>query len=168
MLTNQQLLVLKADLAANTAVVDGLPINQLEHTPNNANSIAAWYNGVAVPDFWVWRAEADARQLMGDSGFDWTRVDNLSVGKARIWQFMMMGGTIDPSQPNIRAGFAACFSAVGDALTLASILGQCRRLATFNEKLFATGQGSTANPATVIGIGPLDGIQGVFAAWNLP
>ncbi len=165
MLTPQQAQTLKADLAANTATLNGIPIKDLPHNSDTAFDVASWYSQTAAPAFTVWRTEANARQLMGDPGFDWTRVDNLSVGKARIWEFMMMGGTIDPSQPNIRNGFAACFSAVGDAATLAAILGRCKRPATRIEKLLATGEGSVAVPATMGFEGAILGSD-ILTAWN--
>jgi hypothetical protein len=59
MLTTAQLQTLKTDIAANTATVlyggSQVAINTL---PNNGDAnfaIAAWYNGVAVPDYIVWR-----------------------------------------------------------------------------------------------------------------
>lgn len=54
-LTAAQLQTLKASIAANTAVVNGTPINEL---PNNSDAnlaIANWYNGAASPEFVVWR-----------------------------------------------------------------------------------------------------------------
>lgn len=149
-LTTAQLTILKADIQANS---------DLNVNPSNSDgdlAIALLYNVNASPAYWVWKTSASGKVIMGDAGFDWTRVDNLSVGKARIWEWMLMSGTIDPSQANIRAGMAACFSAVGDAATLTAILTECRRNATRAEKIFAVAtvggngvRGSTANPDTM-------------------
>jgi hypothetical protein len=167
-MTPAQLSTLATDIAANTATAPGTQgqIKDLAHTADNADAIANWYTATAVPDFWVWRTSVNARQLMSDSAFDWTRVDNLSVGKARIWEFMMMAGTVDPSQPNIRAGFAACFAAVGDAATLAAITSQCRRIALRVEKLLATGTGSTGSPAVMSFEGAISA-NDIRAIWGI-
>lgn len=117
-------------------------------TAGDYDFVANALNSQASPDFYLWKTSVSARQLMGDAGFDWTRVDNLSAGRARIWEFMMMAGSVDPSQPNIRAGLAAAFNQVADAATLAAILAQCKRLANRAEKVLATGTGSQAVPAT--------------------
>lgn len=148
-LTPIQISTLNTDINNNTATIAGVQIKDLTHDSENAFQVAVWYGLTATPDFWVWKTSVTARQLMSDGGFDWTRIDNLSVSKARIWEFMMAAQTVDPSQSNIRAGFAACFSAVGDAATLAAITVQCRRLAGRIEKLFAVGTGSTGSPATM-------------------
>jgi hypothetical protein len=104
------------------------------------------------------------------NGFDWTRVDNLTVGKARIWEFMTTLGVINPSQANVRAGILAVFGTAGDLAMRLSIFGHCQRLATRVQKLFATGAGTTV---TEQGIGPgttvVESInyQDVLEAWRL-
>lgn len=66
-------------------------------------ALAAWRN-VIDPAYWVWRTRVTARDVMSDAAFDWTRVDNLTVGKARIWDLMFKYGDIDASSGNVRAG----------------------------------------------------------------
>jgi len=145
MLTQSQLATLKAAIIGDP---------ELSAFPNNADgafAIAAFLNLPAVPDFYVWRTSVGITEIM-QNGFDWTRVDNLTVGKARIWEFMTAAGTVNPSQPNVRAGFEACFSVeAGDQSTRQAIYNHSQRLATRMERLFATGIGA---PSTDHGVGP--------------
>src|SRR5262245_24937125 len=90
-LTPSQLAALKADLAANsnTVLVAGVAtaIKDVPRNSDTAFDVAKWYNLVAVPAFQVYRTSVPMSEIMLN-GFDWTRVDNLSVGKARIWEWM--------------------------------------------------------------------------------
>lgn len=152
-LTAAQQATLKADILADQ-VLSAFPNNS-----DGAFAIAAIYNAVASPDFYIWRTSVPVVEIM-QNGFDWTRVDNLTVGKARIWEFMTSAGILNPSQPNVRAGFEACFSVeAGDQSTRQAIYNHCQRLATRAEKLFSTGTGTAA---THHGLGPatstLDGL----------
>ena len=58
-LTNAQKLTLQADIAVNvnTILVAGVPtaIKDVLHIADLAPDVATWYNGLAVPDFIVWR-----------------------------------------------------------------------------------------------------------------
>lgn len=164
-LTSAQLEVLKADMVADQA------INSLPHNSDNAFAIASIYNQPASPSFYIWRTSVSIDEIMLN-GFDWTRVDNLTVGKARIWEWMTALGSINPSQANVRAGVNACFSASGDAANRAAVYAHCQREASRAEKLFSTGTGTTT---TDLGVGPaitsllttVD-YSDVYAAWQLP
>jgi hypothetical protein len=104
-----------------------------------------------VPTFYVWRSSLDINEIMSN-GFDWTRVDNMTVGEARIWQFMTQLGTINPSRANVRAGVNEAFKGTAqDNATRLSIFGHCQRPATRFERVFATGAGTTSDD---IGTGP--------------
>lgn len=143
-LTSAQKTALKAAIAA-----DGT----LAAKPNNPDGnfdIAAAFNLTATPDFFVWKTSVEVAEIM-QNGFDWTRVDNLTVGKARIWEWMTIAGTIRPNQTNVRSGIIACFSTAGDLATRQAAFTHCQRLATRAEKLFATGSGTTTNDQ---GVGP--------------
>lgn len=84
------------------------------------------------------------------NGMDWTRVDNLSVGKARIWDWLSRLGTINASQANVRAGIeAAWVGTQADLAVRAAVFGHCKRGATRAEKLLASGTGSDASPGTM-------------------
>lgn len=109
------------------------------------------FNTVAVPDFVVWRTSVDEEEIFSN-GFDWTRVDNLTVGKARIWDWMFRGGSrdINPANPQIRAGIdAAWVGTAADLAVRAAVYVHCKRKATVAEQIMATGTGSDASPATM-------------------
>ena len=77
--------------------------------PKNSDTayfIAQELNKDDVVPYIVWRTNVDPNEIMRN-GLDWTRVDNLSVGKARIWDWMTGLGTLNPSKANIRAGIDA-------------------------------------------------------------
>lgn len=148
----QQKAIIKAYIQAD-------PVLSLKPMTSSANGeIALALNGLASPDFIVWKPSVTKAEIQTDPGFDWTRVDNLSVGKARIWTEMFYTGSVDPSQANIRAGIAAVWvGTAADLAVRASVLALCTRKATIFEKLLATGTGSTGSPAIMApeGIGAI-------------
>lgn len=104
----------------------------------------------------VWRPSVTETELLQDSQFNWTRVDNLTTGKACIWEWMFKPGAISPSSLNIRAGIDATW--VGTAADLAvrdTIYAMCKRSATRAEKALASGAGTTAAPSVLTWIGPI-------------
>lgn len=145
-LTSQQKTALKAD-------IDAIP--ELAALPNNTDgafAIRAYYLITASPDFFVWRTKVIQDEIMLN-GFDWARVDNLSVGTARVWEWMFDNAqkAFDPSKPNIRAGIQAVWKGTAPDLAVqAVVFGHCQRLANRAEKLFASGAGTTV----VNGVGP--------------
>lgn len=144
-MTNAQLAALKADILADPA------LNAQPQNSDGAAAIADAYNLPAVPDYYVWRSRSLPPELM-TAPFDWARVDNLSVGKARIWEWMTQLGAVDLSQANVRAGVEACFSVeAGDQPNRLAIYTGGSRKATRFEKLFATGTGTLP---THHGVGP--------------
>lgn len=115
----------------------------------DAFTIKEAFNALASPQFVVWRTAVPLEEIMRN-GMDWTRVDNLSVGKARIWDWLSRLGTINASQPNIRAGIDATWvGTAADLAVRAAVYIHCKRDATRVERLFATGTGSTADPGTM-------------------
>jgi hypothetical protein len=142
MLTPAQKAILKTNIQANsdanTLYVDG-----------NLDGLAALYNAGAAPAFIVWRSNV-SRDEITQNGFDWVRVDNLSAGKARIWEWMFANTTasINPSKVNVRAGIDEAWKGTqADLDVRAAVYVHCKRSATRGEKLFATGTGSDAVPA---------------------
>lgn len=143
MLTNEQLATLKADILADATLAAWAATGRM------AEEIAHAYDERAVPEFVVWKTSVEVDEIMRN-GMDWTQVDNLTVGKARIWDWMTRLGHFDASKPNIRAGIEAAW--VGTAAMLAvraTVYTHCKRAATRVEKLLATGTGTTASPATL-------------------
>lgn len=164
MLTPEQLVALAADIAADPV------LSLLTHSADHAFDVAAAYNLPNTPAFYVWKTDVPLVDIMAN-GFDWARVDNLSVGKARIWEWMGQLGSINPSRVNVRAGIIAAW--VGTAADLAvrlAVFGHCQRLATRCEKLFAVGNGTAVvvdgtGPATMAYEGSVS-YQDVVYAWE--
>lgn len=145
MLTPEQNLIVKNYVLADPA------LSQLPPSADSAFAIAAALSVTASPAFIVWKSSVTQDEIM-QNGMDWTRVDNLSVGKARIWDWMFNNaqGTCNPSKANVRAGINATWvGTAADLAVRASVYTHCKRSATILEKLLATGTGSDATPATM-------------------
>ena len=113
--------------------------------------IKAWYELPATPDFIVWKSSVTQDEIM-QNGFDWTQVDNTTVGKARIWEWLFASESraINPSKANIRAGIAEAWKGTSAMLAVrAAIYTHCKRAASRIEKLLAAGTGTDADPATM-------------------
>lgn len=143
MLTTAQQATLAAYVTANQA------LSSLPHSSDGAFEIARLLNLEATPQWVVWRSAVPVEEIMRN-GMDWSRVDNLSVGKARIWEWLSRLGTIDASKVNIRAGIDATWiGTAADLAVRATVYTHCKRFATVAEKLFSTGIGTDASPATM-------------------
>jgi hypothetical protein len=161
MLTQQHLQAIKADIALDPV------LSTLPHNSDSAFAVAEAYNLTAAPEFVVWKTAVDPDDIMRN-GMDWTRVDNLSVGKARIWDWMTKLGAFDASKVNIRAGIDATWVGTSaDLAVRAMVYTHCKRPATLAEKILATGTGTTEVPATMGYEGNL-GIYDVKNAMDLP
>ena len=109
----------------------------------------------ADPAFVVWKTSVNPDEIM-KNGMDWTRVDNLTVGKARIWDWLTRLSAFNPSKMNVRAGIdAAWVGTAADLAVRASVYTHCKRNANRLEKLFATGTGTDADPGTMVVEGTL-------------
>jgi hypothetical protein len=86
MLTPAQLATLKTAILADS-VLAAQPMNS-----DGAYAIALTLNELATPAFIVWKTNVSVEEIMRN-GMDWARVDNLSVGKARIWDWLTKLGT---------------------------------------------------------------------------
>lgn len=153
-LTAAQTATLRATINADP-VMSAYPIDT-----DGFYALAAYLNLNASPDFIVWRTHVPVEEVMGN-GFVWTSVDSLTAGKARIWEWMTKQGYINPSKLNVRQGIADAFGP-NSAMTN-GIMPHCKRKATRAEKLFATGTGTDASPATMTFEGML-GWQDIDAA----
>jgi len=118
--------------------------------PKNSDTayfLAQELNRPFATTFIVWRTNVDPSEIMRN-GLDWTRVDNLTVGKARIWDWMTSLGSLNPSKANIRAGIDATWvGTAADLAVRAVVYTHCKRQATIVEKLLSTGTGTEASPA---------------------
>lgn len=127
-------------------------VPELSALPNDTDGAYAMtpvFNALAAPTFIVWKTAVDIDEIMRN-GMDWARVDNLSVGKARIWDWMGRLGSFNPSKLNVRAGIDAVWAGTAaDLAVRAQVYTHCKRPATLIEKLLATGTGSDASPAVL-------------------
>ncbi|MHB1328535.1 MAG: hypothetical protein ACYC2K_10070 [Gemmatimonadales bacterium] len=141
-LTAEQLATLKTDAQSNQDTATLL-------TDGNLQGLADLYNAPASPAFVIWRKSVTQDEIQ-QNGFDWVRVDNLSVGKARIWEWLFNNESrsINPSKTSVRAGIDEVWKGTqADLDVRAAVYVHCKRGATRLEKVFATGTGSTASPA---------------------
>jgi len=137
-LTTQQIATLKTTCTADPTC------NALALAADDFG-MAAWFNTAST--FIVWRTSVSAEEVMQSDAFNWTRVDNLSVGKARIWDQMFRFGFINPSKPNVQAGINAVWvGTAADLAVRAAVYVVCKRPATRAEQALATGTGTDAVP----------------------
>lgn len=121
-------------------------------------------NALVSPSYLVWRSVVNLVDVQTQTGFDWTRVDNLSVGKARIWDWMF--NSIDAMQPwrgNYREGINAVWvGTAADLAVRAAVNAACQRPVTNFEKLYVvqtttgpvqSGNRGTTTNADTLGIG---------------
>jgi len=128
----------------------------------NLSGVADALNVDAAPTFYVWKTSVSQDEIM-QNGFDWVRVDNLSVGKARIWEWLFLNAdrSINPSKTNVRAGISECWrGTAADVSVRHAVLQHCQRPASRFEKVFATGSGTSTTdqgvgPAALVVVGPL-------------
>lgn len=115
-------------------------------------------NAVAAPDFWVWRTAVSKHELVTQPSVDGTTFTwagngfiTRSAGEQACWTELFNSTlTTNPSLPNVRQAFSDIFSGTGNAAAnRVHLLASGRRKATVAEKMFATGTGSTASPATM-------------------
>jgi hypothetical protein len=149
-LTPAQLTTLKAHITAS---------NDLNVLPNNSDGnteIARLLNLPASPAFWVWKSSVNESEYTRQTSdvpttFSWPAYIARSQGERDAWARLFVGdGGADPSLASVRQAFADIFSGTGIAATQRTHLTAIsRRTATRAEKLFATGTGSTAVPATM-------------------
>lgn len=154
-LTTAQLALLKADILA---AFPGVP-----NTDDQNFAIADAYNLLASPAFIVWKSTLETKAVF--DALEWTTFIGRSVGERDAFTLMMRNGVIDPSRPNIRQGFTDIFSGPSGATQRASLLVLAKRSATRAEKLFSTGTGTDALPATMTFEGNLS-FSDVSAARN--
>lgn len=157
-LTNGQLATLKTNIAANTATIPagqpwtggfaGVQVNAVPNTTDGNVAIAGWYNLQASPNFTAWKKlvtvteigdNINGAELAGLTTANHTRLQTVSI---------LSAGGVNPSLADRRAFFDDIFSGAGGATTRANLLVLWKRLASNLQKLFSTGTGSDASPAT--------------------
>lgn len=171
-LTNAQLATLNADIKANVKTVqigaEQVAIKDVPNTADNAFAIADWYNSLTAA-FQVYKNNIPPQEIFDK--IDWAKLTptdapdgtqawaNRSLacqGKQFNIQIILQGQTaIDATKSNVRAGLQDALTNVPSGTSGATVSAgwvpvrdSLYTLAKNGEKLFATGTGSTANPAT--------------------
>lgn len=148
-MTPEQLSTLKAFALADQTAAGYI-------TAGSDGLLAQWFNESTSSR--VWRTSVTRDEIM-QNGFDWVLVDNLSVGKARIWDWLFANqfATMNPSKSNVRDGIAECWKGTAAMVTQRDlILSHCKRNALRVEQALATGTGSDVSPATMTHEGAID------------
>ncbi len=149
-MTPEQLSALKAALLADPSLTQWI-------IDYRDDLLRDYYNEPASPAYTVWRTNVTQDEIM-QNGFDWVQVDNLSVGKARIWEWLFDNGStaINPSKANVRAGIDEAWKGTAAMLAVrAAVYVHCKRAANRVERIFATGTGSDAVPGNLVFEGTL-------------
>lgn len=149
-LTPQQRATLAADIAANPALV-------ALRDSGNLGGLAGHYNALASPAFAVERTSLSRHEILTavsstGSTFAWAGAGYITRSQGERDAFREMfnsTGSVNPSLPSIKAAFSDIFSGAGGATNRAHIAALAKRQATRFEKLFASGTGSDASPATL-------------------
>lgn len=146
-LTPEQVVVFKAALQAETD-----PVLVEYRTNGQTPHIKQWYDAAAAPDYIVWKTSVTQDEIT-QNGFDWVQVDSLTVGKARIWEWLFdnQQTAINPSKVNVRAGIDEAWTGTTAMLAVrAAVYVHCKRPASRIEKLFSTGSGTDGSPSTTV------------------
>lgn len=110
----------------------------------NWSVILSAYNAPASGTWIIWRSDVARRDIIYAIVMsDFVVLTDIKQAGLRIYLDYL--DVLDATQPNVQAAFSAIFS--GATLTALSALS--KRQATRCEKLFSTGVGSNASPATV-------------------
>lgn len=162
MLTPSQLTTLRNDINADP-VLSSYPNND-----DGAFAIAAAYNTLSTPDYYVWQTAASVTDIFDaivwanftpsdapDGTQIWLNRAMQCQGKQFNLQTMLSGrNTINAARASIRAGLQDATTAIPSGNNGANRSGGwaniqliLSRKATRVEKLFATGAGTQANPS---------------------
>lgn len=149
-LTSAQKTALKAHIAASNDLnilpnnTDGnVEVTRLLNLPQAAPNNVAWKNLVAIGE--VGRT-FNASELAGLTSLNTQRLQNLAA-----W----LADGVNPSIASVRQFFDDVFSGAGGANTRTALLALWKRTMSRVEKVFATGTGSDASPATLPFEGPI-------------
>ena len=158
-LSPAQLTTLKAAIVADST------LNAFPNNSDGAFAIADLLNQTASPAFTVWKTNVAISQV--GANFNGTELAGLTTGNQSRLQTIAqyLSGGVNPSLIDVRQMFDDIFSGAGGTNTRAKLLILWKRLANRAEKIFATGTGTDAAPATLTFEGTLS-YQDVQTARN--
>lgn len=145
MLTPAQQLTLKTDVEADPT------LSLLTPSADNAFAIADAYAVIVDPAFIVWRSNVTA----SETGNAWTGTDidgmsSLNMQRLQLLLASSPAGTFDMRRIDRREGFENPFGTNPSNASRVAMRAVWKRSANRLEKLFATGTGSDASPATTV------------------
>lgn len=158
-MTPSEAAAIKANILANAE------LNAFPNTADGAFAIAELYNANAVPAFTVWKTNVPV-DVVGKAIVATSLASLTSANTDRLGVICQINpGGFDPSRLDQRAFFDDVFSVAAGAPTRTALLALWKRLALRIEKLFATGTGSDASPATMAWQGTIS-YSDVYTARN--
>ena len=118
-------------------------------TAGDDGCVANWFNSAST--FIVWKTSLSDTDVYAETGFDFTLVDGLTVGKRDEWtNFIFKNGSCNPSKPNIRSGIADVWSGTAGKVAVQNvILALSKRPANNAERSLSTGTGTTVSPGVM-------------------
>ena len=150
-----------------TAIVADGTLNSKPNNSDGNSEIAAALNLNASPNWTVWKTIVPITQI-GDK-FNGAELAGLTTANQTRLQTIALfsGAGVNPTLPDRRAFFDDVFSGAGGTITRPALLALWKRFATRGEKLYTTGTGSDASPATLTFEGQISP-NDVQEARNLP
>jgi hypothetical protein len=144
-LTDPQLATLKTAINADPQFADEIA---LQDWPAIANTL----NEVLSPAFVVWRSNVTRNDIYTKQSpegtlWDWTIYMTQTVPQQGAWVEMFNSGQLNMALPNIRTGVEKIYGLSNASTTHVKAVG--KRSSTYGEKVFATGAGTLATPATM-------------------
>lgn len=148
-LTSAQQATLKAHIEA-TPELNAFPNNE-----DGAVGIANLLNLQADPDFTVWKEMVSITDV--GNAFTSQGLNSLTATESGVLNMYAAHSRdgVSPSNIEIRTFYDSQFVGANGAATRANLLALWKRLANEIEKLYATGTGSDADPATLDFIGDI-------------
>jgi len=139
-----------AQLTTLKAYIESVPaLNTQPMNSDGAYAIALALNEPASPAFIVWKTAVQRNEV--GKAFVATALAAITAGNNdKLNNFAAWNEVIDPSRLDQRQFFDDIFSVAAGASTRAALLALWKRSATVLEKLYATGTGSDASPATML------------------
>lgn len=141
-MTPAQIAILKSTIQGD-GTLNSQPMNT-----EGAVAIQNLLNAAASPPFTIWKRSVSISEV-GDNivGNDLAGLSTLNTTRLQTIVLLSQDG-VNASLADRRAFFDDVFSGAGGAATRAKLLILWKRLATRGEKIYATGTGSDASPAT--------------------
>lgn len=136
-------------------------------TAGNFGGIAAALNAPAAPVFVLWKTSVSS-EIIGNAwvGTDIDAMSALNMQRLQLLLASSPAGVFDMTRADRRAGFENPFGTNVNNASRVAMRAAWKRNATVLEKLFATGTGSDASPATP-GTGSSGYIEGELPATAL-